>query len=78
MARELQSDRWFSVEEIAEHLGISKETVYRWIDRAKIPAHRVGKFWKFQPSEVDAWIRNGGAADTQSDLYSKKHQENQK
>jgi len=53
-------ERWVSVPEIAAHMGISKETVYRWIDKRKIPAHRVGKLWKFKPSEVDVWITSGG------------------
>lgn len=53
---------WLSVEGIAEHLGVSKETIYRWLDRKKIPAHRIGKLWKFKPSEVDTWITSGGAA----------------
>ena len=55
------SERWLSVEEIAAHLGVSKETVYRWLEREKIPAHRVGRLWKFKASEVDKWIRDGGA-----------------
>ncbi len=54
-------ERWLSVEEIASHLGVSKETVYRWLDRDKIPAHRVGKLWKFRASEVDHWVTEGGA-----------------
>lgn len=54
-------ERWLSVEEIAGHLGISKETVYRWLEKKKIPAHRVGKLWKFQVREVDEWVRSGGA-----------------
>lgn len=53
---------WYSVERIAEHLGVSKETVYRWLDRRVIPAHRMGKLWKFKPSEVDRWVLAGGAA----------------
>ena len=56
------TERWLSVEEIAAHLGISKETVYRWVEREKIPAHRVGRLWKFKASEVDKWIIAGGAA----------------
>lgn len=52
-----QSERWLSVEEIAAHLGVSRETIYRWLEKKKIPAHRVGKLWKFQASEVDEWVR---------------------
>ena len=54
---------WFSVEEIAEHLKISKETVYRWLEKGKIPAHRVGKQWRFKPSEVDEWVKSGSASE---------------
>jgi len=54
---------WFSVEEIAKHLGVSKETIYRWLDREIIPAHRMGKLWKFQASEVDEWVKSGGASE---------------
>lgn len=54
-------ERWYSVDEIATHLGIARETVYRWIDRKALPGHRVGKFWKFKVSEVDDWVRAGGA-----------------
>jgi excisionase family DNA binding protein len=54
---------WFSVEEIARHLGVSKETIYRWLEREIIPAHRMGKLWKFKPTEVDQWVRSGGAGE---------------
>jgi excisionase family DNA binding protein len=56
-------DRWLSIEEICRHLGISKDTAYRWIDKNKMPAHRVGRLWKFKKQEVDEWVRNGGSAD---------------
>lgn len=50
-------DRWLSVDEIAKHLGVSKDTVYRWIDSQSMPAHKIGKLWKFTKSEVDSWVR---------------------
>lgn len=55
------TDRWLSVLEIAHYLGVSKETIYRWLDKAKIPAHKVGKQWKFKISEVDLWVKAGEA-----------------
>lgn len=54
---------WYSVEEIATHLGVSKETIYRWLDRRVIPSHRMGKLWKFKLTEVDDWVKSGGASD---------------
>lgn len=63
----LPLDRWLSVEEIALHLGIKNDTVYKWVTRRKIPGHKVGRLWKFQRAEVDAWVRAGSAADHQLD-----------
>lgn len=57
-------DRWFSVEEIAQYLGISKDTVYTWISRKKMPAHKIGRLWKLKKDEVDIWVRDGKARDS--------------
>lgn len=56
------TDRWLSVQEIAHYLGISKETIYRWVESKKIPSHKIGKQWKFQVSEIDTWIKSGQAS----------------
>lgn len=56
-----EPERWLSVEEIAKHLGVSKETIYRWVEKKNIPAHKLGRQWKFQVSEVDEWVKKGGA-----------------
>lgn len=58
-------DRWLSVDEICRHLGISKDTVYRWIDKRDMPAHRVGRLWKFKKEDVDEWVRNGHASEVE-------------
>lgn len=65
-------DRWLSVEEIATHLGVSKESIYRWVEKGSIPAHRVGKLWKFSSSEVDNWVMSGGASEAASKSKSKR------
>jgi excisionase family DNA binding protein len=56
-------DRWLSVDEIGKYLGVSSDTVYRWIDKHAMPAHRMGRLWKFKKDEVDEWVKAGGAAD---------------
>ena len=57
------TDRWLSVEEIAEYLGVSKDTIYAWRAKKGWPAHRVGRFWKFKTQEVDDWVRDGGTGE---------------
>jgi excisionase family DNA binding protein len=58
----LLSDPWLSADDIAVHLGVTKDTVYVWIAEKDMPAHKVGRLWKFQASEIDAWVRSGSAA----------------
>ena len=58
---------WVSVDEVAKHLGIAKDTVYRWIESKRLPAHRIGRLWKFKLADVDKWVRSGGASDAQEE-----------
>ncbi|HIP38623.1 MAG TPA: helix-turn-helix domain-containing protein [Desulfocapsa sulfexigens] len=60
-------DRWLSVEEIGEYLGVKRDTVYRWITKKNMPASKVGRLWKFKKDEVDAWVRQGGANERSRD-----------
>ncbi len=59
----MNEDRWLSVDEIAEYLGVSKDTVYAWVTQKSMPGHKVGRFWKFRKEEIDDWVRSGGAAE---------------
>lgn len=54
-------DRWLSVEEIAEYLGVTRDTVYAWLSKKGLPGHRIGRLWKFKREEVDEWVRAGGS-----------------
>lgn len=49
-------DRWLSVDEIADHLGIKRDTVYKWISERRMPGHK---------KEVDEWVKSGGAGDNE-------------
>ena len=46
-------DRWLSINEICKYLGVSNDTVYKWIDGHDMPAHRMGRLWKFKKDDVD-------------------------
>jgi len=59
----MMEDRWLSVDEIADHLGIKRDTVYKWISERQMPGHKIGRLWKFNKLEVDEWVRGGGADD---------------
>lgn len=56
------TERWLSVGEIAEHLGVKKDTIYKWVRTTDIPSHKIGRLVKFQIKEVDKWVRDGKAA----------------
>lgn len=60
------SEPWVSVDDVAHHIGVAKDTIYRWIETRTMPAHRVGRLWKFKLSEVDEWVRAGHAAEDEA------------
>jgi excisionase family DNA binding protein len=55
------TEPWSSVDEVAKHLGVAQDSIYRWIGGRGLPAHKIGRLWKFKLSEVDVWVRAGGA-----------------
>lgn len=58
----LIDDKWIGIEEAAQYMGVTKETVRNWIKKTNIPAHKIGKLWKFQKSELEEWIKSGKSA----------------
>ena len=56
---EQQVEKWVNLEDVAEHLSISQDTVRTWIKEGKLPVYRAGKRYKFKISEVDEWVREG-------------------
>lgn len=52
---------WLSVEDVAKHLDVAKDSIYQRIEHHRLPAHKIGRLWKSNLSEVDEWVRAGGA-----------------
>lgn len=57
-------DKWISIDEAAEYLGVNKDSVRNWIKKEnnEIPAHKIGKQWKFKKNELDEWVLSGKSA----------------
>lgn len=56
-------DKWINIDEAAEYLGVKPGTIRGWIRNNKgVPAHKIGKQWKFKCSELDAWVKSGKSA----------------
>ena len=61
--KENYDDKWINIEEAANYLGVSKDTIRNWIKKNNdIPAHKIGKLWKFKKTELDDWIKSGNSA----------------
>lgn len=58
-----ETERLYSVEEIANHIGVSKDTIRAWVKKETIPYYKVGRQYKFKLSEIDEWIASGKSAD---------------
>ena len=56
------TEAWSGINEDAAHLGVTPETIRNWIKKTDIPAHKIGKLWKFKLSELDDWVKSGKSA----------------
>ena len=61
MDKQSNIEKYSTLKEIQDYLGIGRETVLQWIAKRNLPAYKVGRLWKFKVSEVDEWVRTGGA-----------------
>lgn len=53
-------ERWLTVQEVAERLDVTQETVRRLLRRGELPGMRISKRsgWRVRPDDVEAFIRS--------------------
>jgi excisionase family DNA binding protein len=57
-------DRLLTVEELADYLGVPIATLYQWRHRGEgPPGFRVGRYIRYQRTDVEQWIRDRLKAD---------------
>ena len=55
MKKEIQT--LLTVDELADYLGLKKQTIYNWLNKGKISGIKIGKVWRFDKDEIDAWLK---------------------
>lgn len=61
--KNILEDNYISIEEAAVYLGIKAVTLRTWIKlKTDLPAHKIGKQWKFKKTELDEWVKSGKSA----------------
>ncbi len=48
---------WLTIEEVAQYLKVSKETIYKMVQQKQIPASKLGSQWRFNQQVVDTWLK---------------------
>jgi excisionase family DNA binding protein len=50
-----------TVGELADYLRVTEKTIYRLLERGRIPATKVGRQWRFDTTAIDKWLRRNSA-----------------
>jgi excisionase family DNA binding protein len=49
--------RYLSVSEVAAYTGLGQQTIYKWAEAGTFPGAKVGRIWRFDRLEVDAFMK---------------------
>ena len=45
-----------NIKEVADYLGVHPMTVYKFAQKGKLPAFKIGSDWRFHRKFIEAWI----------------------
>jgi excisionase family DNA binding protein len=54
----METDKWLTLDELAEYLKLSKSNIYRMTQKGEVPASKIGSRWRFDRDEIYAWMKN--------------------
>lgn len=50
--------RLIDIDELADYLKLKRQTIYNWLHQGKFSGIKVGGVWRFDPKEVDTWLKS--------------------
>jgi excisionase family DNA binding protein len=50
--------RLLSIDALADHLGVTERFVRRLVEDNRVPYLKIGKFVRFHPDDINAWLEN--------------------
>jgi excisionase family DNA binding protein len=57
MIHDQAAEKWVTIQELADELGVDVQTVYQWNHRGTAPRrYRFGGIVRYKRSDIDAWI----------------------
>lgn len=45
-----------TIDELASYLKVSKHTLYKMVEKGKIPALKVANQWRFKKEDINTWL----------------------
>jgi len=49
-------EKLLTIKDIAKYLKLNEATVYLWAQEGKLPAIKIGRFWRFKKEDIDKWL----------------------
>ena len=60
-----------NIRQASQYLGVSPDTLYKYVNEQKIPAFKLGNRWRFKKSKLDQWMEEKS---NQMEVRAKKKQ----
>jgi excisionase family DNA binding protein len=45
-----------NIRQASQYLGVSPDTLYKYVNEQSIPAFKLGNRWRFKKSKIDQWM----------------------
>jgi len=60
------------IQDVASHREVAKASIYLWMEGRGVPAHRVGRLFRFELCEIDEWVHRGSRGEANPQARSNR------